>query len=112
MEAVDHTLDVKADAAAAFAAVATQAGIRGWWAKNSDVGETKGAKSELRFSQPGMSATMNFETTALDPGRRVEWTCTGNTNPIWPGSKMTWDVAPDTGGSTVHFHHRGFVGGE
>ncbi len=111
MQRIEHDLTVKADAQAAYRAVATPAGIKGWWAKNSDVGESVGSKAELRFTKPDMSATMSFDVTALEPGHRVEWTCTNNTNPIWPGSKLNWRVEPVGQGSTVHFHHEGFSAG-
>jgi hypothetical protein len=58
-----------------------------------------------------MSAVMSFEVTGLEPGRRVEWTCTQNTNPIWPGSKLVWQVEPAPRGSVVHFSHDGFSAG-
>jgi uncharacterized protein YndB with AHSA1/START domain len=111
METIKHDLNVKADAPTAFKAVATEAGIKGWWAKNSTVGETLGSNVELHFTKPEMSATMTFDVTALEPGRLVEWTCKQNTNPIWLGSKLTWQIEPASEGSVVHFTHEGLSEG-
>jgi uncharacterized protein YndB with AHSA1/START domain len=111
MQPIEHDLNVKADAQAAYRAAATSSGIKGWWAKDSDVGEAVGGKTELRFTKPNMSAVMNFDVTGLEPGRRVEWTCTSNTNPIWPGSKLIWQIEPAPNGSIVHFRHEGFSDG-
>ena len=108
MESIKHDLEVSADPGAAFAAVATPAGIKGWWARNSEVGTSVGSRTTLHFTKPDMSATMTFDVSALEPGRTVEWTCVENTNPIWPGSKLRWEVEPRAGGSTVHFEHDGF----
>jgi uncharacterized protein YndB with AHSA1/START domain len=111
MEPIEHSFGVKATPAAAYAAVATERGIKAWWARNCEVGESVGAPVELRFTKPGMSAVMNFNVSVLEPGQRVEWTCVRNTNPIWPGSKLSWEIGPAAGGSTVHFKHEGFSDG-
>jgi uncharacterized protein YndB with AHSA1/START domain len=111
MQPIEHNLTVKATPEAAFAAVATPAGIKGWWARDSDVGRSAGEPIELRFNKPDMSAVMNFELTDLQPGRRVEWTCTRNSNPIWPGSRLIWEVEAAASGSVVHFRHEGFSDG-
>jgi uncharacterized protein YndB with AHSA1/START domain len=111
MDPIRHDVRVNADAQTAYRAAATQAGIRGWWAKNSDVGETVGGKTELRFLRPDMTAVMKFEVTALEPGRRVEWKCTENSNPSWPGSVLTWEIEPAPQGSILHFRHEGFSSG-
>jgi hypothetical protein len=58
MQPIKHDLNVKADAQAAYRAIATSSGIKGWWAKDSDVGEAVGGKTELRFTKPNMSAVM------------------------------------------------------
>ena len=111
MQPIEHNLQVKADRRAAYNAVATLAGIKGWWAKNSDVGEQEGGEVELRFTKPDMSAVINFDVTGLEPMRRVEWTCTRNSNPIWPGSKLIWEIEPAASGSLVRFRHEGFSDG-
>src|SRR5262245_22166670 len=111
MEPIEHELQVRASAREAYNAVATESGIKGWWAKNSDVGQHAGEKVELRFTKPDMSAVMNFDVTALVPDQRVEWTCTSNTNPIWPGSRLEWQVSGRDGGSAVRFRHYGFSAG-
>jgi uncharacterized protein YndB with AHSA1/START domain len=111
LDTIKHDLTVKADAQKSFDAVGTEAGTKAWWAKNSDVGETVGSNVELRFTKPDMSATMTFDVTSLEPGRLVEWTCKQNTNPIWPGSKLSWRVEAAGIGSIVHFTHEGLSDG-
>jgi uncharacterized protein YndB with AHSA1/START domain len=111
MEPITHELRVKADASKAYEAVAARAGIQAWWAKDSDVGTAVGQPVELRFNKPDMSAVMKFDVTDVQAGRRVEWTCKENTNPIWPGSKLAWEVEPAGDGSVVRFRHEGFSGG-
>ena len=111
MEAITHDLAVSAEARSSYDALATPAGIRGWWAKNSDVGEAIGSPIELRFTRADMSAVMNFDLTGLEPGHSVEWTCTANSNPIWVGSKLIWLIETAVRGSVVHFRHEGLSEG-
>ena len=111
MQPIEHELQVKADAGAAYKAFATPDGIKAWWAKDSRVGTAKGETVELRFNKPDMTAVMKFAVSDVQPNRRVEWTCTENTNPIWPGSKLAWEVGPAARGSVVRFRHEGFSDG-
>jgi uncharacterized protein YndB with AHSA1/START domain len=111
MQAISHELQVKADPQAAYKAIATPEGIKAWWAKDSQVGTVVGQPVVLQFNKPDMTAVMKFDVTDVQPGRRVEWTCTENTNPIWPGSKLAWEVVPSSSGSTVRFEHQGFSDG-
>ena len=111
MGPITHEISVKADAQKAFSAVATQTGIQAWWAKDSEVGTQAGEPVRLQFNKPDMTAVMKFDVSDVQPGRRVEWTCTENTNPIWPGSKMSWEVEPTGSGSVVRFRHDGFSAG-
>jgi uncharacterized protein YndB with AHSA1/START domain len=111
MQQIEHEVQVKASPAAAFSAFATPEGIKAWWAKDSDVGIAVGQPVRLQFNRPDMTAVMHFEVTDVQPGCRVEWTCTENSNPIWPGSKLTWEVSPSGSGSTVQFRHEGLSAG-
>ena len=111
MQPIEHEFPVKADFAHAFEAFATPTGIKAWWAKDSDVGTSVGDAVELRFNKPGMRAVMNFRISDVRPGKRIEWTCTENSNPIWPGSKLAWEVASSGQGSIVRFRHEGFSDG-
>ena len=111
MEPITHELQVKADTQKAYNAVATPEGIRAWWSKDSQVGTAVGQPVVLQFNKPDMTAVMKFDVTDVQPGRRVEWTCKENTNPIWPGSKLEWAVEPAGSGSTVRFRHEGFSDG-
>ena len=111
MQPITREIQVKADAATAYRAFATPDGIKAWWAKDSQVGTAVGQAVQLRFNKPDMTAVMKFNVTDVQPGQRVEWTCTENTNPIWPGSRLAWEVEAAGGGSIVRFGHDGFSDG-
>lgn len=113
MDSIKHKLTVTATPEAAYAALATESGIKDWWCKDSQVGETQGASSKLRFVKADMPGpvVMQFESESLEPNRRVVWTCTANDNPAWPGTKLTWEIAPNGSGSVVDFTHDGWKEG-
>ena len=66
MNPIKHTLDLDASPAAAYRAVATPEGIKGWWCKDSDVSTDVGGDNELRFVKDGNPVTMKFRDDALD----------------------------------------------
>ena len=113
MDPIKHKLHVKAGPADAYAAFATEKGIKDWWCSDSTVGERTGAPSRLRFDKPDMASpvVMQFETQTLEPGKRVVWACTANDNPAWVGTKLTWEVSPNAGGSAVSLTHDGWTQG-
>jgi uncharacterized protein YndB with AHSA1/START domain len=111
MEPITREVQAQVDPQMAYDSVATPEGIKAWWAKDSEVGTLVGQPVMLRFNKPDMTAVMRFDVTDLQPGRRVEWTCTENSNPIWPGSKLIWEVEPAGNGSKVSFRHEGFSDG-
>ena len=111
MDPIKHTLDLDASPETAYRAVATPEGIRGWWCKDCDVTPEVGGTHELRFVKDGNPVTMKFRVDALDDGERVVWSCTDNANPIWVGSKLTWEVTARDGGSRIAFTHDGLTGG-
>lgn len=105
---IEHQIEVAAAPAAVLAALTTADGLRAWWARDCDIGDGVGATHELRFDKGANLVTMSFEVTAAGPDR-VAWTCTANSNPIWPGTTLTWIIAPRDGGSAVSFEHAGFA---
>jgi uncharacterized protein YndB with AHSA1/START domain len=110
MEPIKHQLRVKASPEAAYRAMATAEGIKAWWCADSDVMEIPGGEQTLRFKKGDMPApvTMRFKVDALEPARRVVWTCTGNDNPAWLGTQLAWDILADGQGSKVDFGHDGW----
>lgn len=102
---ITHNLKISASAETIYNAVATQAGINGWWSKDSTVGETEGERSLLKFDKQGTIVEMGFQTVTLAPNEKVVWECTENANPAWLGTKIITEISDD--GSVV-FSHAGF----
>ena len=108
MSTISQTIRTSSTPSAAFAALTTPTGIRGWWSRDSDVGEGQGANIVMRFDKDGRQVTMEFRIDAAEPDSRVQWTCTANGDPLWPGTTLTWTIAENDGGCTIEFAHAGF----
>ena len=108
MTPITYEFSTTASAKTAFEAVATSAGIKGWWARVGTVAEEVGGTTELRFDKGGRIAVMKFRVDALEPNRLVRWTCIENANPAWPQTTLTWSISDLGDRRQVHFAHEGF----
>jgi uncharacterized protein YndB with AHSA1/START domain len=102
MAEIKHQIPIKATPAKVYAALATQAGLRGWWTADSTADEKVGGKAEFGFDKRGMVFRMNIDK--LDPGKHVVWSCHGD-HPEWDGTLLTWELSPQNGGTTLRFNH-------
>lgn len=103
-----HNLTINASPETIYKAVSTREGIKGWWCKDSNVGEAEGEKSLLKFNKEGNIVPMGFKTLKLDPNKEVVWECTENPNPAWIGTKLTTGISKTDTGTEVVFSHSGF----
>jgi hypothetical protein len=101
-----HKEAISANAApsAAHAALTTQAGYRGWWAKNCDVSEKPGGEATLRFDKGGTPVTMKWRIDEQS-AQRIRWTCIGHDAPSWIGTTLEWIIAPEGDGVSVTLTH-------
>jgi len=101
-----HAVEISRDAGAVFEALATQAGVAGFWTSDLDVEPAVG--SVARFGFPGAPVDLWMRIDALEPGRQVRWSCLGDF-PYWAGTTVHWDLsAGPTGGTMVVFRHGGW----
>jgi uncharacterized protein YndB with AHSA1/START domain len=111
MNDIHHEITSQASTNAAYAALTTPEGLRGWWARDCDISEGVGAEHELRFAKDDRLVAMRFRVEALEPDRLVRWSCVENGNPAWVGSTLEWRLEAGTAGSTIRFEHGGFAAG-
>ncbi len=100
-----HKVSVQASAVAIYEALSTQAGIQGWWAQDSDIAESTGQVSHMRFNKEGTIVEMQFRVDQLEAGQRVAWTCVANPNPAWIDTVLSFDIRPQGDGAAVTFIH-------
>lgn len=105
MGEIRHLISIAAPPEKVYAAVATQAGLRGWWTADSVAEATVGGKAEFGFEK--RAAIYRMTITRLEPGKKVVWDCHGG-NPEWNGTTLTWTIEPEDGGSRLRFVHSGW----
>lgn len=106
---IRHDLVINATPETIYNAVATHAGINGWWSKECTVGEKVGENSVLNFDKQGTMVRMDFRTEELAPNKRVVWACTKNANSMWENTKIITEIGEKKeGGVEVVFNHAGF----
>jgi uncharacterized protein YndB with AHSA1/START domain len=89
-----------------YEAVATPAGVSGWWMPTTGSGAEGG---ELRISfPPGVGV---FRVDRARPASRVEWTVQElGFLPDWIGTRIVFELSPDAaGGTELEFHHNGLT---
>jgi uncharacterized protein YndB with AHSA1/START domain len=104
MAEIKHQIPIQAAREKAYAAIATQQGLRGWWTADTSADEKVGGKTEFGFDKRGMVFRMTIDK--LDPGKRVVWSCHGD-HPEWNGTILSWELTPQDGGTTLRFTQTG-----
>ena len=69
MAEIKHQIPIQAPPEKVYAAIATQAGLRGWWTADTTADDKVGGKAEFGFDRRGMVFRMNIEK--LDPAREL-----------------------------------------
>ena len=100
MITIKHQITISASADKVYAALATQAGLRGWWTADTQADEKAGGKAEFGFDRHGSVFHMKIEE--LLPGKRVVWSCQGD-HPEWNGTILTWTMTPEKKGTILRF---------
>ena len=99
-------IDAKAELAAIVRALTTAEGLAAFW--TPDVTAEARVGSEARFGFQGAPVDLRMHIDAIEPRRRVAWSCLGDF-PHWGGTKISWELSPAGGDATrVLFKHTGF----
>jgi hypothetical protein len=97
---------VDADAGTIYKALATSAGVNGWWSNHTE--GPNGTGSTIKVSFPDAPMTFDFEVTEEVPDARVAWRCLAGP-PEWIGTQISFDVQTgDEGDTSVLFAHDGW----
>jgi len=107
MAELKHQIGIQATPDKVFSALATQAGLRGWWTVDTTADEKAGGKAEFGFDRRGMVFRMTIDK--LEAGKRVVWSCHGD-QPEWNGTVLTWELSPAGDGTTLRFTQSGWKG--
>lgn len=101
-----HRVGIKAPLAKVYAAVASVAGVAGWWTEETS-GESKpGGTLKVLFRTPdgGEMGRMEFEVLELIPGQGVRWRVKAGP-PEWLGTDVMFQLQQDGDYTVVNFGH-------
>lgn len=104
MSTLHHSVPVDASPEKVFAAVATQAGMQGWWTKDTKMTPRVGGKAEFGFENRGMVFRMTIDE--IVPNKSIKMSCSGD-HPDWAGTTLEWVVKPGEKGTELRFYQRG-----
>ena len=95
-----------------YEAITEQQGLAGWWTPDVVARAEAGSVAEFVFTGgPAGRFVVKMEIAALEPGRTVYWNVKQGA-PEWTGTRVTWDLTPVDGGTSVRFAHRDYASTE
>jgi len=100
-----HQIPIASTPDQVYAALATSAGLAGWWTADSHADESVGGKAEFGFDHRSVVFRMTIDR--LEPGKAVAWSCHGD-QPEWAGTSLTWTISPTEAGVVLSFTHGGW----
>ena len=101
MAEILHKISINAPPDRVYEALSTIDGLANWWTSTTSGESASGKSITFRFGEHDVV----MRVSALEPGKRVAWECTKSAAE-WVGTKLTFDLTPDGGGSG-----RGFAQG-
>ena len=108
MPDIMHLLTIKAPADQVYQALATQDGVRNWWARDTQLDATEGGRGRFAFNDCQVVTTVRIDE--LEPASRVAWTVLESPAPGgWPGTTISFGLEQVEGGTKLRFAHRGFA---
>lgn len=113
MDNFRQQLLIAATPAAVYQALATQAGLRGWWTETCTANAKVGGLATFEFGQ--VRKVMRIEK--LDPNREVRWSCLEadiaghglRRGDEWVGTEMVFKLTPQGDSTRLDFEHIGLT---
>jgi uncharacterized protein YndB with AHSA1/START domain len=105
MAELRHQVPINATPEKVYAALTTQAGLRGWWTADATADKKVGGKAEFGFDKRQTVFRMKIEK--LEPGKQVIWNCHGE-QPEWNGTVLTWNIAREGDITMLRFTQGGW----
>ena len=104
MSTLSHSVPVNASPDKIYAAVATQAGMQGWWTQDTKMTPKVGSKAEFGFDDRKMVFRMTIDE--MTPNRSIRMSCSGD-HPDWQGTTLEWVIEPTAQVAELRFYQRG-----
>ena len=107
MPDIKHLVTIEAPVGTVYKAVTEQAGLAGWWTKETVAGFKVGSILEFKF---GDKYHNKMRLTKLEENRRVEWECFEG-DKEWVGTTFTFDLEAKDGKTVLRFSQDGWRAG-
>ena len=114
MKNYQFRVEIAAPAAAVFAALTTEKGLKGWWTTTCEAGSGVGSRSIFRFGK-----TYNvMRVEKVLPNQELIWKCLEqhheaaelNRKDEWAGTTVKFRLeSPSAAATVLHFEHEGLV---
>jgi hypothetical protein len=107
MADIIHRIGIKASIQQVYQAIATVAGIAGWWTEKTSGNSEPGKTILVHFlSLDGIElGSMHLEVRTLEPDQQVHWLVTAGPEE-WIGTDITFDLREEGEYTIVIFGHR------
>lgn len=105
MAELRHQIPINATPGKVYAALSTQAGLRGWWTADTTADEKVGGRADFGFDKRQTVFRMKIEK--LEPDKQVIWSCHGE-QPEWNGTVLTWDISREGNTTMLRFIQGGW----
>lgn len=100
MKTILHTVDIRTvKPKKVFEAIATEAGLSGWWTTRVKADVRVGGIVDFRF---GATFNPDMEITVLEESRRISWKCVGGHDP-WLDNLFFFEIEARGEGSILFF---------
>ena len=96
-----HRVGIEAPPKEVYEALTRQAGLAGWWTRQTKAQPKVGAILQFRFTGGGP----DMQVEELIPHQRVQWKCVAGPEE-WLGTELTFDLKTEDGETVVLFGHR------
>jgi uncharacterized protein YndB with AHSA1/START domain len=98
-----HRVGIKSSLEETYKALATRAGLAGWWTRDIQGQVDVGGVLRFRFGAGGF----DMKVLELQPGKRVLWTVVDGPQE-WIGTKVRWSLQEEGAYTIVLFKHEGW----
>ncbi|MBI2769836.1 MAG: SRPBCC domain-containing protein [Burkholderiales bacterium] len=103
-----HKIATKAPLEALYQAVATRAGVAGWWTAETTGDSQVGGSLLFRFTTKGVEVgTIEVKVLELAPNKRVLWQVTGGPQE-WLGTTISFELKQEGEFCVLLFRHQGW----
>lgn len=106
MPDIMHSLEIAAEPEAVYAAITEGEKLAQWWTDTNTAEAVEGSQADFVFE--GGQIVFKMKIEELDHARRVVWAAVDSPVPGWPGTTITFDLAPQDGRTMLLFGHRGW----